>query len=182
MPKRHHHKPSRLPQFLAIIGVALLVLAVFVFLEKLPAAIPTIDPNEPSEAPLDRALTDYQPTLTFKHSNYCRQCLIMLETVNQVYPEFSTTVSSVDVNVYDDNNSKLLKRIGLQLIPMLIFYDRNGSRAITPDHGRRRETDVKFYSASLQTASLLAFILVFMGGIVTSLCPICKPEINSKLA
>jgi thiol:disulfide interchange protein len=131
MPKQHHRKPSHLPQFLAIGGVALLVLAVFAFKEKPQAAVPTANPIEPAEAQLDRALADHRPTLAFFHSNNCKQCLIMIETVSQVYPDFSSSIALVDVNVYDENNAVLLKRVGLQFIPTLIFYDHDGNEQVS---------------------------------------------------
>jgi len=124
--KRHHRKPSRLPQFLAILGVVVLVLAVFIFKEIKQEASPTADPNMSDEVKLDRALADHQPVLAFYHSNNCKQCLIMIETVNDVYPEFSTSLVLVDVNVYDPKNQNLLQRVGLQFIPTLIFYNRDG--------------------------------------------------------
>ncbi len=131
MPKQHHRKPSRQTQFLAIGGVALLVLAVFVFKEKAQTAVPIANSTEPAEVQFDRALADRQLILAFFHSNNCRQCLIMIDTVSQVYPDFSTSVALVDVNVYDDNNSKLLKRVGLQFIPTLIFYDHEGKEKVS---------------------------------------------------
>ncbi len=50
----------------------------------------------------------------------------MMETVEQVYPEFGDSVTLVDVNVYDEQNTQLLSDVGLQFIPTLIFYDRSG--------------------------------------------------------
>ena len=50
----------------------------------------------------------------------------MIKTVNEVYPEFSTSLVLVDINVYDPKNRSLLQRVGLQFIPTMIFYDREG--------------------------------------------------------
>ncbi len=131
MPKRHHRKPSRLPQFLAILGVVVLVLAVIIIKEKPQAATPAANPSELAEVQLDRALQAGQPTLAFFHSNNCRQCIIMIDTVSQIYPEFSDKVVLVDVNVYDERNAQLLKDVGLQYIPTLIFYDRTGQKQVS---------------------------------------------------
>jgi thiol:disulfide interchange protein len=51
--------------------------------------------------------------------------------VAQVYPEFSSTVTLVDVNVYDEYNAALLQRVGLQYIPTLIFYDHTGKGQVS---------------------------------------------------
>jgi thiol:disulfide interchange protein len=44
----------------------------------------------------------------------------------QVFPEFSSSVALIDIDVYDPNNQALLKSVGLQYIPTLIFYDQHG--------------------------------------------------------
>ena len=131
MPRKHHRKPSRLPQILAITGVLLLVGAIVVLKEKPQAASPTANINESPQAQIDRALQTGQPTLAFFHSNNCHQCIVMMETVGQVYPEFSTSVTLVDVNVYDENNQALLQRVRLQYIPTLIFYDKTGQGQVS---------------------------------------------------
>ena len=131
MPKRHHRKPYRLPQFLAILGVVVLVLAVIIIKEKPQEATPAANPSELAEVQLDRALLAGQPTLAFFHSNNCRQCIIMIDTVSQIYPEFSDKVVLVDVNVYEERNAQLLKDVGLQYIPTLIFYDRTGQKQVS---------------------------------------------------
>jgi thiol:disulfide interchange protein len=51
----------------------------------------------------------------------------MIDIVDQVYPEYAQSVRLVDVNVYDPNNKALLRRVGLQYIPMLLFLDHNGN-------------------------------------------------------
>ena len=124
--KRHRHKPSRLPQILAMVGLALLVIAILVFKEKPQVAAPAANPNESPQAQLDRALQAGQPTLAFFHSTNCQQCIVMMETVAQVYPEFLDSITLVDINVYDKNNQALLERVRLQYIPTLVFYDHTG--------------------------------------------------------
>jgi thiol:disulfide interchange protein len=126
VPKRQPHKASKLPQILAIAGLVIVVLAIFLIKGKLQVAQPTVDPNASAEVQLDQALANHRPTLAFYHSNNCKQCLIMIDTVNQVYPDFSTSVALIDINVYDSNNRSLLQRVGLQFIPTIIFYDRAG--------------------------------------------------------
>ena len=54
----------------------------------------------------------------------------MMDIVAQVYPEYQTEVTLVDVNVYDERNVPLLKKVGLQYIPTLVFYNQNGERQV----------------------------------------------------
>jgi thiol:disulfide interchange protein len=130
--KRQRHKPSRLPQFLIIGGVILLAFMLLVFKQvQDPGASPSDNPDGIAEIQLDRALQAGRPTLAFFHSNNCHQCIVMMETVGQVYPEFSSSVALIDVNVYDENNAALLGRVGIQFIPTLIFYDHTGKRQVS---------------------------------------------------
>ena len=122
----HHRKTSRLPQYLAILGVVVLISAVFIIKEIKQEATTIADPNMSDEVKLDRALAEHEPVMAFYHSNNCQQCLIMIDVVNEVYPEFLTAVELVDINVYDPKNRSLLQRVGLQFIPTMIFYDREG--------------------------------------------------------
>ncbi len=125
--KRNRHKALRLPQFLIIGGIILVVFVILIIKQgQKPVDTQMVNPaNTPTEQ-LDRALQSGQPTLAFFHSNNCQQCIVMMDTVAQVYPEFTESVTLVDVNVYDEQNEALLKRVGLQYIPTLIFYDRSG--------------------------------------------------------
>ena len=125
MSKKHHRKFSPLPQFLIVGSVILLALLVFVFKDASQPEAPAGSAELP-QAQLDAALKAGRPVLAFFHSNNCQQCIIMIETVGQVFPEFSASVALVDIDVYASNNQPLLRKVGLQYIPTLIFYDRDG--------------------------------------------------------
>jgi thiol:disulfide interchange protein len=125
MSKKSLRKPSRLPQFLIIGGVVLLVLLFLLLKDRSPAEVPASAGALP-QAQLEDALRAGKPALAFFHSNNCKQCIIMIETVEQVFPEFDSTVVLVDINVYDPNNEPFLQQIGLQYIPTLMFYDQYG--------------------------------------------------------
>ena len=130
--KRYHRKPSRLPQVLIVTGIILLVFMILILKpDKTPEISSSTSSADAPAAQLDRALQAGQPTLAFFHSNNCKQCIVMMETVSQVYPEFSTLVTLVDVNVYDEKNAELLKSVGLQYIPTLIFYDHAGNAQVS---------------------------------------------------
>ena len=131
MSKKHHRKQSRLLPILVLGGLALLVVAILLLKPEPQIATPTASANEYAEAQLDRALAENRPTLAFFHSNTCHQCQVMMEIVGQVYPDFAETVVLVDINVYDENNDALLKRVGLQYIPTLIFYDQTGQEQVS---------------------------------------------------
>jgi thiol:disulfide interchange protein len=129
--KRRKQKTARYPQLLALGGFFILVaafLAVKASQEESQILFNN-DPNLLAEVQLDQALEARWPVLAFFHSNNCVQCLIMMETVADVYPEFHDRVVLVDVDVYNDLNRPLLGRVRLQYIPTLIFYARTGKPA-----------------------------------------------------
>ena len=123
--KRHHHKSNRASQLFILAGFAALVLAFLVFKEK-PQADATSPSSLLAEAQLDQALEEGEPVLAFFHSTTCDLCIIMMDTVAQVYPQYQDTVTLVDVNVYDQQNESLLRRVQLKYIPTLVFFDANG--------------------------------------------------------
>jgi thiol-disulfide isomerase/thioredoxin len=125
MPKKNRRKPSRWPQILIISGILLMVLVILALKDRSQPEAPASTSALP-EAQLERALSIGKPVLAFFHSNNCEQCIIMIETVDQVFPEFASSIDLVDVNVYDPNNEPLLQKVGLQFIPTLVFYDRSG--------------------------------------------------------
>lgn len=86
--------------------------------------------SELPEVQLNRALEARQPTLAFYHSTNCRQCIVMMDIVEKVYPDYSDSITLVDIDVYDDRNVPLLTQVGIQYIPTLMFYDQNGERQI----------------------------------------------------
>lgn len=86
---------------------------------------PTLAAQLLPEAQLDQHLAAGRPILAFFHSNTCVQCIRMTEIVEQVYPDYADQVALVDVNVYDERNQNLLGMAGIQVIPTLIFIDRD---------------------------------------------------------
>ena len=120
-------KLSRPIQFI-LVGIVVLT-AVFILLVKDQPQAAAPAPGSSSALPaaqLDRAVQAGKPALVFYHSDSCEQCLIMIDTVKQVYPEFSTSVALIDVNVYDPDNEALLRTARIQLIPTLVFFDAKG--------------------------------------------------------
>lgn len=124
--KKKRRKPSLLPQFLILGGVILLALFVLAMKNSSQPEIPGDSGDQLPQAQLDAALSAGRPALAFFHSNNCQQCIIMIDTVERVFPEFANTVALVDINIYDPNNQALLEKVRLQYIPTLIFYDRQG--------------------------------------------------------
>lgn len=105
-------------------GIALLLIAVFAF--KSGGSVPAS--TDSLEAQLDQALTEHRPTFVFLHSLECIPCKAMMEVVDQIYPEFRDSVVLIDVDIYDRDNTNLLRRENLQFLPTLVFYDGNGKR------------------------------------------------------
>lgn len=130
--KRKTKQLNHLPRILVLAGIVLLVAVVWVIknqpVEPTAAASPA---DASAEELLDFYLAEGKPTLTFFHSNTCHSCIVMMEIVAQVYPEFEDTVGLVDVDVYDSNNNSLLRRAGIQSIPTLVFIDRHGEGQVS---------------------------------------------------
>lgn len=123
--KRHQHKSNQASQLFILAGFTALVLAFLVFKEK-PQADATSASNLLAEAQLDQALEEGEPVLAFFHSTTCDLCIIMMNTVAEIFPQYQDSITLVDVNVYDELNQSLLRRVRLQYIPTLIFIDENG--------------------------------------------------------
>ncbi len=121
-------KKSRTPQYaqLLIVGGVILLTAVILALKGQPGTRAPISNTPLPESQLEQALSAGEPALAFFHSNNCEQCLIMIDIVKQVLPDYAGVVRLVDVDVYDPNNQPLLRKIGLQYIPTLVFFDQRG--------------------------------------------------------
>ena len=128
------------PQIAVVAGLVILIGGVLIAKQTQSAALPTVAAPSPTlaaslppglpEQQLDQLLAEKRPTLAFFHSNTCQQCIDMTRIVQQVYPEFAGSVALVDVNVYDDRNTRLLQRSRISVIPTLIFFNRNGQRQV----------------------------------------------------
>jgi thiol:disulfide interchange protein len=124
---------AQLPKILILFGIVLAVIAISIFknqkTQPLPAAGETA--NETAEEQLDRHLEGGEPVFLFAHSNSCQSCIDMMQTVNQVYPEFKDRIALVDVDVYDPANQALLQRARVASIPTQIFIDSTGQGKIS---------------------------------------------------
>ena len=125
MPKHKRRVNKQPPTILILAGIALLLVAVFAFKNNAPAASSTS-----LESQLDAALREKRPTFVFLHSLECIPCKEMMGTVAEVYPDFQDSIVLIDVNIYDESNSNILRRENLQSIPTLVFYDAQGTRQV----------------------------------------------------
>ena len=87
--------------------------------------------DESPEVQFDWYLQEEKPIFAFFHSTNCHSCIVMMETVAQVYPEFKDDVALVDVDVYDSQNEHLLQRAGITSIPTLVLIDRKGQGTVS---------------------------------------------------
>jgi len=123
------------PTWLILAGIALLLITIFAFKSGSNTSSATL------EAQLDQALRAGRPTFVFLHSLNCIPCKEMMKTVADVYPDFQDLIVLIDVDIYDQSNSNVLHREGLQSIPTLVFYNAQGTRqvfigAMPPDQFR----------------------------------------------
>jgi thiol:disulfide interchange protein len=129
MHKRNPPRPSRkksagLSRILVLVGVVILVAVVF--LVKNQSSQTPAPTNSSPEVQLEQYLEEGKPVFAFFHSNNCHSCIVMMDTVERVFPEFEGAVGLVDVNVYDPQNAALLRRAGISSIPTQVFIDCHG--------------------------------------------------------
>ncbi len=124
--KRKYSIRKQPPTLLILAGIALLLIAVFIF----KSGYGTSASVASLETKLDQALKDGRPTFVFLHSLDCIPCKEMMGTVAEVYPDFQDSVMLIDVDVYDKRNANILRHERLQSIPTLIFYNAQGNRQV----------------------------------------------------
>jgi len=130
MSKKKRNKVSDLSKSLTIIGLVLLACVVLLLKDKPHTATTSASNPDLPGTQLVNALQAGQPTLAYYHSTDCEQCIIMMDVVAEVYPEYKDAVTLVDVDVYDERNVPLLNKVRLQYIPTLVFYNRTGERQV----------------------------------------------------
>ncbi len=134
-PRSQHSQSHRPPRTLMLVGIVLLIGVVLMIKHQVQSNPPPVtdlarftgEQHELPETRLNRLLDEGRPTLAFFHSNSCVQCVEMTQTIAQVFPEFATTLSLVDVDVYDQRNASLLQKARIQMIPTVIFFDHTGA-------------------------------------------------------
>lgn len=127
MAKKKYHKKRKQSQNykgFIIIGLCFLIAAVLVIknVPKEAEAVPLMLP----EAQLEQLLNAGEPVMAFFHSYTCYQCMVMIDIVAEVYPDYSESVALVDVDVYDNQNISLLRKAQIKTIPTIILFDRTG--------------------------------------------------------
>jgi thiol:disulfide interchange protein len=110
-----------------VIGGIALVLAAIYFVNQGQAGA---SGSASLEAEWQQALAEKRPTFVFLHSTDCIPCKAMMDVVDEVYPEFEGRVTLIDVDVYDQRNTNLMRAERLQSIPTLVFYDAQGNRNV----------------------------------------------------
>ena len=130
--KRRSKKKNYLGRILIVVGVAVLAAVVLILKVGNNPQVQTADTSGDLPATqLQNALAEHRPTLAFFHSYTCQQCIEMIGIVEKVYPDFADVIVLVDIDVDGERNEPLLRQVGLQYIPTLIFYDRLGQRQVS---------------------------------------------------
>ncbi len=122
-------KNEQLPKILILSGIFIIALAILLF--KNQSVKNLIPVNESPEGQFERYLQEEKPIFIFFHSNNCESCIMMMATVDQVYPAYKNEVALVDVNVYDPINENFLQREGINTIPTQVFVDSSGQGTVT---------------------------------------------------
>lgn len=122
-------KNEQLPKILILFGIVILAIAILLIKNQSDKNLVAV--IESPEAQFDKYLQEEKPVFIFFHSNNCESCIVMMETVDQVYPNYKNQVALVDVNVYDPINEKFLQRAGINTIPTQVFVDSSGEGKVT---------------------------------------------------
>ena len=122
-------KSNLLPRLLILAGIVVVVVSIILIKNQSDQDVVAVD--ETPEQQFDRYLAEQKPFFAFFHSNNCESCLIMMETVEQVYPAFQEDIALIDVNVYDPINQSLLQRAAIQSIPTQVFVDSTGNGIVS---------------------------------------------------
>lgn len=90
---------------------------------------PTSAGTSNSEAALEQAKAEGKPVLLNFHSTKCIPCIQIEENINKVKPGYEGMVAFIVVNVYDQSESELAAKYGIQTIPTTFFLKSDGSEA-----------------------------------------------------
>lgn len=126
MPKYKRHVRKQLPTLWVLAGIFLFLIVIFTFKSGNDTPVSAVS----LESQLNLALKDGRPAFVFLHSLDCIPCKEMMKTVSEVYPTYQDSVVLIDVDVYDQSNSNLIRREKLQSIPTLVFYNAQGVRQV----------------------------------------------------
>lgn len=114
-----------LSKLVILLGIVLVAITIFIVKYQISETPPSTD--ETIEQQLDRYFKSGQPVFAFIHSTTCKSCINMMQTVDQVYPEFAAEIALVDIDVYDPENDAFLDRAKVSYIPTQIFFDPSGT-------------------------------------------------------
>jgi len=115
---------KRLRSTLIVLGVVLFVVLVAVF-KNLATERKWLS-SEPAASRLEAYRAAGQPVLVFFHSPDCSSCLVVQQSIDEVYPEFKNKVALLDLDVTDKRERDLVERTGVQTTPTLLLVDDSG--------------------------------------------------------
>src|SRR5665648_796838 len=90
---------GRHPKIVILMGIVLAVIDIFIVKNQISETPPST--QETIEQQLDRYFKSGQPVFAFIHSTNYKSCIDMMQTVDQVYPEFATAVSYTHLRAHE---------------------------------------------------------------------------------
>jgi len=124
------HGPARQSSRWPVALFAVVVVVAAVIVGKALLTPQPVNSGEPAEVQFDQALAQKRVTFALFHSKTCIPCKEMEKTAAAVMPEFKGKITFVDVDVYDEANLNLLRRMQIQVIPTTFIFDRNGQSKV----------------------------------------------------
>ncbi|PDW04649.1 thioredoxin family protein [Candidatus Viridilinea mediisalina] len=122
----------RRPHTLVFVGLFLAVVVVLTIKARLepPTNVSLAVSDLAPTVQFAQAQAAGQPMLLFFHSDTCSSCTYMKATIGQVWPAYRQQIELVSINVYDQQNSDLLRTEGIRVVPTLVFIDQTGTRQV----------------------------------------------------
>lgn len=124
-PGRRKGSAGRSTNHLPVVLVVVLLAAALIVAAKGLLRKPT-NPGDPPEVQLEQALAQKRVIFALFHSTTCIPCKEMERVAAEVMPEFKGRVVFVDVDVYDEANLGLLRRMQIRVIPTTFIFDPTG--------------------------------------------------------
>jgi thioredoxin 1 len=84
-----------------------------------------------SEAAIAQAKAEGKPVLLKFGSGECIPCIQIEKNIDQIRPEYEGKAAIIIVDVYDQSESNLVAKYGIQTIPTTYFLGKDGNVAYT---------------------------------------------------
>jgi len=123
-----NEKRKKLRSWLII--AAVIALVSLVALLKNTTDLGRLMNGEPVDERLASLRNAGEPVVVFFHSPDCSCCEQVQESLDEVYPEFKSAITLLDLDVTEMRYRELVQRTGVQIAPTLLLVDAGGNEKL----------------------------------------------------